>query len=81
MCNITRSPLGICIEKNSYISYYYIHSMKQKVLFISGIILALIGAALMMHGSLFGERTIPAAITIGIVGIGLIATSKFRLLK
>jgi len=55
--------------------------MRQKVLFISGIILALIGAAIMIHGSLFGERTIPAAVTIGIVGIGLIATSRFRLLK
>jgi len=51
--------------------------MNQKILFILGIILALIGAALMIHGSLFGDRTIPAAITIGIVGIVLIATSKY----
>ncbi len=55
--------------------------MRQKVLFISGIVLTLVGAAVMIHGSLFGERTIPAAITIGIVGIGLIARSKFSLLK
>lgn len=55
--------------------------MKQKIQFVAGIILALTGAALMIHGSLFGDRTIPVAITIGIVGIGLMATSKFRLLK
>lgn len=55
--------------------------MNQKIVFIFGIVFALSGAALMYHGSLFGDRTIPAATTIGIVGIGLIATSKFRLLK
>jgi len=47
----------------------------KKVLFIIGIILALIGAVLMIEGSILGERTIPAAIMIGIVGICLIATS------
>jgi hypothetical protein len=45
--------------------------------FIVGIILALTSAVLMF----FGILPLPARITIGIIGIGLIATSKFRLLK
>lgn len=45
--------------------------------FIAGIILALTGAILMFLGIL----PLSARITIGIVGIALIATSKFRLLK
>ena len=48
----------------------------KKVLFVLGIILALIGAALMIEGSILGERTIPAAVVLGIVGICLIATSS-----
>ena len=53
----------------------------NKVLFVIGIILALIGAALMIEGNILGERTIPAAIMIGIVGICLIATSSPRKVK
>jgi len=45
--------------------------------FIVGIILAITGAILMF----FGILPTSARITIGIVGIALIATSKFRLLK
>jgi hypothetical protein len=45
--------------------------------FIAGIFLALTGAVLMFLGIL----PIPARITIGVVGLALIATSKFRLLK
>ncbi len=45
--------------------------------FIVGIILALTSGVFMF----FGILPLPARITIGIVGIGLIATSKFRLLK
>jgi hypothetical protein len=41
-----------------------------------GIMLVLIGAAIMFEGSILGERTITAAIVIGIVGICLIATSS-----
>ena len=48
----------------------------KKALFLLGIILALIGAAIMFEGSLFGERTTGIAIIIGIVGICLIATSS-----
>ena len=53
----------------------------KKALFVLGIIVALIGAAIMFEGSLFGERTTGIATVIGIIGIGLIATSSYRLLK
>ena len=49
---------------------------RKQVLFVLGIILALIGAAIMFEGSIFGERTTGVAIVVGIVGIGLIATSS-----
>jgi len=45
--------------------------------FIAGIVIALTGAILMFLGIL----PLSARITIGIVGLALIATSKFRLLK
>jgi len=48
----------------------------KKVLFVLGIVLALIGAAIMFEGSLFGERTTGIATVMGIVGICLIATSS-----
>ena len=47
------------------------------VQFTAGIVLALIGGVLMFLGVL----PVAARITIGIVGIALIATSKVRLLK
>ena len=47
------------------------------ILFIVGIIIALTGATLMF----LGIFPLAARITIGIVGLGLIATSNFRLLK
>ena len=49
----------------------------SKIQFSLGIVLALTGAILMFLGVL----PVPARITIGIVGIALIATSKFGLLK
>ncbi len=55
--------------------------MKQKLQFGAGIILALAGAFLMWNGSILGENTTGIATVAGIVGIGLMATSKFRLLK
>lgn len=55
--------------------------MNQKVLFALGLLLALTGAFLMWDGRILGERTTGIAIVIGIVGLSLIATSKFRLLK
>jgi len=51
------------------------------VSFVLGISLCLIGALVMVEGSILGERTTGIAIVIGIVGIGLIATSGVRLLK
>ena len=51
------------------------------ILFIVGICTALIGAGIMFHGNVFGERNPSIATIIGIVGIGLIASSNFRLLK
>lgn len=55
--------------------------MKKKIQFVAGICVALIGAGIMLHGDIFGERNTGIAIVVGIIGIGLIATSKFRLLK
>jgi len=49
--------------------------------FVLGILLCIIGALLMFEGSILGERTTGIATVIGIVGIGLIATSGVRLLK
>jgi drug/metabolite transporter (DMT)-like permease len=43
-------------------------------LFILGIALCLTGAVLMVHGSVFGDRTTGIATITGIVGIGLIST-------
>ena len=51
--------------------------MANKTQFIIGIILALSSAVLMFLGVL----PVAARITIGIVGLGLIATSGFRILK
>ena len=53
----------------------------QKTSFILGIILCLIGAFLMFEGNILGENNTGIATVIGIVGIGLIATSGVRLLK
>lgn len=47
----------------------------NKPLFILGILVSLTGAFLMWHGSILEERTTGIATVIGIVGIGLIATS------
>ena len=57
---------------------------KRKIsitLFIIGICIAVIGAGVMFHGNIFGERNSGVATIIGIFGIGLIASSNFRLLK
>jgi hypothetical protein len=55
--------------------------MNQKVQFALGLLLALTGALLMIDGGILGENTVGIATVTGIVGIALIATSKFRLLK
>lgn len=43
------------------------------IFWVLGIIIALFGAFVMWHGSLFGENNSGIAIVIGIVGLGLIA--------
>ncbi len=53
----------------------------QYVSFVLGISLCLIGALLMFEGNILGENNTGWTIVIGIVGIGLIATSGVRLLK
>ena len=50
-------------------------------LFITGLVLALAGAFIMFNGDILGENTTGVATVISIVGIGLIATSNFTLLK
>jgi hypothetical protein len=54
---------------------------KKLIQFVLGIIVALIGAAIKLEGSIFWEDTTDIPIVIGIIGIGLIATSSYRLLK
>ncbi|MBU1146352.1 hypothetical protein KKD80_02280 [Patescibacteria group bacterium] len=53
----------------------------NKTQFIAGICISLIGAGIMFHGNVFGERNSGIATIIGIIGMGLIATSNFKLLK
>ena len=50
-------------------------------LFIIGLVLSLTAAFFMFDGDILGENTTGIATVIGIVGIGLIATSNFTLLK
>ncbi|MFC1932872.1 hypothetical protein ACFLXU_04500 [Chloroflexota bacterium] len=50
-------------------------------LFIIGLVLSLTAAFFMFDGGILGENTTGIATVIGIVGIGLIATSNFTLLK
>ena len=50
-------------------------------LFIIGLVLSLTAAFFMYDGDILGENTTGIATVIGIVGIGLIATSNFTLLK
>ena len=52
----------------------------NKIQFIAGICIALIGAGIMFHGNIFGDRNSGIATILGIIGIGLIATS-YRLHK
>ena len=47
----------------------------NKIQFIIGICISLIGAGIMFHGNILGENNSGIATVIGIIGIGLIATS------
>ena len=58
--------------------------MKKKyfvIQFILGIIIALIGAGIMFHGNIFRENNSGIATVIGIIGIGIIATSNVHIWK
>ena len=71
------------------IGVFFVSGKKKEIMkninlvqFIIGICIALIGAGIMFHGNIFGERNSSIATVIGIIGIALIATSyRFRLLK
>jgi energy-converting hydrogenase Eha subunit H len=54
---------------------------KFSLQFVLGIIVALIGAGIMFHGNIFGENNSGIATIIGIIGIGIIATSNIWNLK
>jgi len=59
---------------------------KVSIQFVLGIIIALTGAAIMFHGSIFGENnsgiaTIIGITIIGIIGIGIIASSSIWTFK
>ena len=51
----------------------------ENVLFVLGILLCLVGAFVMFEGNILEENNAGWAIVIGIVGIGLIATSDAML--
>ena len=48
---------------------------------VIGVIVALIGAGIMVHGNIFGERNSGIAIIIGIIGISIIAASNVHIWK
>jgi len=48
----------------------------RKILFASGILISLAGAALMFNGAILGEITTNIATVLGIAGMGLIATQR-----
>lgn len=49
--------------------------------FVLGIIVALIGAAIMFHGSIFGEDNAGIASVIGMIGISIIGSSSIWTFK
>jgi energy-converting hydrogenase Eha subunit H len=59
-------------------------SMNKKffvIQFFIGIIVALIAAAIMIDGSIFGENHAGIASILGIIGIGIIASSSIWTIK
>ena len=52
-----------------------IHTKRAAIQFLIGLSLSLIGAFLLFNGNILGENTVSIARIIGIIGIGLIATS------
>ena len=72
-----------------FLVVFFVSGKKKEIMkninlvqFIIGICIALIGAGIMFHGNVFGERNSGIATVIGIIGVALISTSyRFRLLK
>ncbi|MGD8505390.1 MAG: hypothetical protein PVF15_01845 [Candidatus Bathyarchaeota archaeon] len=60
------------LKKNAAISNW------QHAILALGVSLSLMGAFLMFHGSILGERTTGIATLIGILGTGTIAMSRAR---
>jgi len=54
---------------------------KFVIQFVVGIIVALTGAYIMFHGSIFAENNSGIATVIGIIGIGIIASSHIWSIK
>jgi energy-converting hydrogenase Eha subunit H len=54
---------------------------KFSIQFVLGITVALIGAGIMFHGSIFAENNSGIATVIGIIGIGIITSSNIWNLK
>jgi hypothetical protein len=54
---------------------------KFSIHLVLGIIVALIGAGIMFHGNIFGERNSGIATIIGIIGICIIASSNVHIWK
>jgi hypothetical protein len=52
-----------------------------KILFKIGIVLTLLGAAIMFEENLFGNRTLSIAIVLGIIGLCLIARNSDNNMK
>jgi len=48
----------------------------KKILFVLGILICLAGAGLMFDGAILGETTANVPTTLGITGMGQIATQK-----
>lgn len=57
-----------------------IRKKRATIQFLIGLLLSLLGAFLMLNGTLLGENTVSIARVIGIIGIALIATSYATLL-
>jgi len=55
--------------------------MRRKLQFIVGFISTLMGSILVCDGDILGGNTVDIGIVMIIVGVGLIATSRFRLFK
>jgi hypothetical protein len=49
---------------------------KQNAILTIGVAVCLVGAFMMFHGSILGERTAGIATVVGIIGIGIITSSK-----